>query len=177
MRSEAGMGEETHAAVLKLRRNLIVMAVCVVAFCFPTVATTYDGELWRHPVSVISHANIFHLLANLYCVWLMKFPARWLTAFVIGITATFVPAPVWSWGEMGFVLMPTCGLSGVILAAVAMEWARVGGLKKMMKYLVLPILPLTLIPNINTPIHLYCIAGGYVLGRFLHRPNSVVGHK
>ena len=163
MRSETRLGQEAHAAILNRPwQNLLVMAVCVVAFLFPTVATTYNGEWWKHPASVISHANIFHLMANMYCVWLMRFRADWLTAFLIGIAATFLPSPVWSWKEMGFVLMPTCGLSGVILAAVAMEWARVGSLMRMIKWVVLPLLPLTLVPNINTPIHLYCVAFGYL---------------
>ena len=162
MRSEAGMGKETHAAILNRPwQNWLVMSVCVVAFLFPTVATTYDGEWWKHPASVVSHANIFHLMANMYCVWLMRFKADWLTAFLIGIAATFLPSPVWSWKEMGFIMMPTCGLSGVILAAVAMEWARVGSFKRMIKWVVLPILPFTFVPNINTPIHLYCIFIGY----------------
>ena len=156
------MGEEAHAAILSRPwQNWLVIAVCVTAFLFPTVAVDYRGSVLNHVLSVISHANIFHLMANMYCVWLMRFKAHWIPAFVTGILATFIPSPVWSWKEMGFVLMPSCGLSGVILAAIAMRYAEVAGLRKLLRWVVLPILPLTLVPNINTPIHLYCIIIGY----------------
>lgn len=162
MLSETRLGKEAHAAILaRPRENLAVIALCVVAFIFPTVAVDYRGELWRHAVSLVSHANIFHLMANMYCVWLMRFKADWLWAFAIGFIATFIPSPVWSWKEMGFTLMPTCGASGVILAAVAMRYAEASAFKMMLKWLVLPILPLTLVPNINTPLHIYCIIIGY----------------
>ena len=169
MLRKAGKSQKTAPAVLIPK--IVIAAIAIVAFCFPTMAVTYHcsqgEEWWRHVAAVFSHANIFHLAANLYCMALIRFKADWITAFIIALCATFLPAPVWSWKEMGFVIMPTCGLSGMILAAIAAEWAKVRDFKSMLKWLVVPILPLTIVPNINTSIHLYCIFIAFLTKRYI----------
>lgn len=164
MLSETWKSPQTFAAFLN--RNCIIILIAAVVYLFPTVAVNYevsspaDGVL--HAVSVFSHANIFHLLANAYCVFLIKTDLRWFRAFVIALLVSFIPAPVWSWSEMGFTFMPTCGLSAMILAAVADLFAQRTSLLRMLKYLVLPVLILTPVPNVNTAVHLYAIFLSYI---------------
>lgn len=167
MQRQTGVGKETFAAVLGWLRgvpvaNRVLAVLLVAAFFLPTCAVDCrSGSLLQHLWSVASHANVFHLMANVYCVLLFRWTPRWLLAFAVAFAATFIPAPVWSWSELGFVTAPTCGASGMILAAMADGFARAGKWKELVKYVVIPILPLTIVPNINTPIHLYCIIIAY----------------
>lgn len=167
MQRQTGVGKETFAAVLGWLRgvpvaNRLMVLVLAVAYLLPMAAVDYrSGSLATHAWSVVSHANIFHLMANAYCVLLFRWTPRWLLAFLVAVVSTFIPSPVWSWSELGFVTAPTCGASGMILAAMADGFARAGKWKELVKYVVIPILPLTIVPNINTPIHLYCIIIAY----------------
>lgn len=71
---------------------------------------------------------------------------------------------MWDWGAMGFVETETCGLSGFLLCALAMAWGETGELKKMLRYLVVPVLVFSLLPGVNLLLHAWCMAGGAMLG-------------
>ena len=53
-----------------------------------------SSTILPHLVGQLLHANLFHLLANVYVLWLLRFsPRELLAAYLLSIPATFV---VWS---------------------------------------------------------------------------------
>lgn len=116
------------------------------------------------PLYGISHANVFHFIANIYCLWLIKIPLRWVLGILISILVAYIPCPVWSWGDMAFVDIPTCGLSGFIICALGMAWGEKARIGLTMKMFFLPIFLISLIPNMNLLLHMYCALGGWVVG-------------
>ena len=148
----------------------MVVVLAVAWIVCGTAAVRYDDEgVWSHVLGVLTHANVWHLLSNIYFILLMRWRGRWLRSFVIGVLATYIPAPVWVWSDLRFELVPTCGFSGAILACVGDAFARGGRWRELLKQVVLPLLPLTLAPGMNTPIHLYCTAMGYCLTKLTNR--------
>ena len=63
------------------------------------------------------HANVFHLALNLWALY--QFKPRWKTcavAYVVSSLAALLP--------LSSVSMPTCGLSGLLMAAYARKYAE-----------------------------------------------------
>lgn len=115
-----------------------------------------------------AHANIFHLMANMVCLSMLNVRWWWwLVGYAISIACTFLPCPIWSWSEMGFVTMPSCGLSGVLMAVIGMLWGRaigrVGFAKwgnAVFKWVLLPVVVTGFLPNMNALMHLWSFIGG-----------------
>lgn len=111
--------------------------------------------LINHLLYPLSHANIWHLAANLFFLWLLPCKLYILTTFVCSVLCSFLPC---------FSSEPTMGFSGVLFAIVGMSWGKVGRFKDMLWknrwYLVLPFF----IPHVNAFIHLYCLLAGYMCG-------------
>ena len=135
-------------------------ACCVIGLFLPRCCI--GGEAWW--LYWMSHANVFHLACNLWCLWAIRIPLRWVGALALCVICGCLPCPVWDWGEMGFVEMETCGLSGFLLCALAMAWGEAGELKKMIRYLVLPVMAFSLLPGVNLVLHAWCMAGGAMVG-------------
>lgn len=119
------------------------------SFVFP------GGGLIGHLLYPLSHANIFHLLANLLCLWMIYCRLHLLPAFAVAVVCSFLPC---------FVAEPTMGFSGVLFAILGISWGRVHRFKDMLWrnkwFLVIPMF----IPHVNGFIHLYCLVGGYFVG-------------
>lgn len=156
MQFKAWKDKKADAAVLM---KLAITAACVVgmAFHFAFPDRYAAGHLLFH----FSHANVFHLLANLMCLWMMRFPIKWGWAFGFASLASLVPSPTWSWGSMSFEMMPTCGLSGMLFAAIAIAFAEKSRFREMCKFVVIPILVTGLMPNVNMLYHLWAVMVAY----------------
>lgn len=125
---------------------------------FSPVGFTHDSGIFSHLSFCFFHANVFHFLANIVFLWMMKFPLRLVPAYAISFVCSYVPSPM-LWG---FCERPTCGLSGVLFASLGMAWGKYGSFGKMFKYTLLPVLLYGLIPNMNFLMHLYCTLLGYM---------------
>lgn len=127
-------------------------SVVVASVCILFVVTGTDFAFTRETGFVnamlyhFSHANIFHLAANL--VALFMFRPRWLTC-VYGYLASSVAAVLpyaWVAGEA------TCGLSGFVFAC----WARRYWSFKIKPFYIFGICLISaFIPHVNWRIHLY----------------------
>lgn len=146
--------------------RLWIGLVCILSI-FRGRVCFYDGcSLLERLLYCFSHANVFHLAANMICLYMVRVKSwDWGVCYLIGVLCTFLPCPVWSWGEMGFVNIPSCGLSGVLMAAIGILWGRSkarGKMRLMMRYVILPVVLTGLLPNMNALVHLWCFSLGYI---------------
>lgn len=148
--------------------KIIVSMFLLVWYCvMPKSAfinTHHITECWdNHLLFSFSHANIWHLLANIFCLWMIPCRLHLMTSFLLAVLCSFLPC---------FISEPTMGFSGVLFSIVGISWGRVGRFKDMLLknkwFLIIPIF----IPHVNAFIHLYCLIAGWFAGRYLwHREN------
>lgn len=161
MRSKARRIEEAHATFLKV----VLSVVCGVFLFFPMESFCGIGGHRGHLLYGFSHANVFHCVSNLLCLWLIRFRIRWLACYVLSVLASYLPCYVWDWGSLSFVVLPTCGLSGFLLCAVGMEWGRYRMFWKMVRYVGVPLAVVSFVPHVNGMLHFWCLGVGYLWGR------------
>ena len=146
MRFQAGSGEKTLATLLSLA-------------LYPLrIGFVHSSGIIDHLLFCFCHANVFHLLGNLFFMWVMKIPLRIIPSFIISFMCSFIPSPImWDFKEI-----ETCGLSGVLFASLGMAWGKVGDFRKMSRYVLVPVLIYGLIPKMNFLMHVYCLLLGYI---------------
>lgn len=115
-------------------------------------------ELANHILYPISHANVFHLTANILFIWMVRCDMRLLETITIAILCSFIPT---------LTTEPTMGFSGVLFAMVGITWGRVSKFKEMFLKNKWIFLIMLLVPHVNFLIHLYCLLAGYAYGMLL----------
>ncbi len=132
--------------------------------------TAFNGPFAAHLLYPFSHANIFHLLANILCLWLLRCQLHLPITYATAVLCSFLPS--FSFYDIADTITtataagqePTCGFSGVLFAMVGISWGKIRRFKEMIRrnmwFLVLP----AFIPHVNALIHLYCILAGYLCG-------------
>lgn len=132
-----------------------------------------DANVMEHLGYMVSHANIWHLLANLFVLWIMRNKLYLLPSLMIAFLYSFIPVfGIWPIGM-------TVGFSGVLFAIAGIKWgvycrysfwysrekgraAAWGFVRKVLPYA----LAGALIPHVNWCLHLYCLLAGFVYGRY-----------
>lgn len=74
----------------------ILLLIYLLPVSTPSVAASTASSWWTHLVYPFFHANIFHLLANIYALWFIRptYPIL-LTAWAIAIASSWItPVPV-----------------------------------------------------------------------------------
>lgn len=145
-----------------LAKAVISMVLVVSYFAMPQFAFGDDcsgtATYWtEHLFYPLSHANIFHLLANILCLWMIPCGLHLGSSYFVAVVCSFLPC---------FLGEPTCGFSGVLFAIVGMSWGRVKQFREMLWknkwWLVIPIF----IPHVNALLHIWCLLGGFMVGYF-----------
>lgn len=127
-----------------------------------------------HLLYPLSHANIWHLAANVLCLWMLRCPLHLLATCIIAVLCSFLPSyslydtvcAYFSCTSAAFspLSSPTMGFSGVLFAIVGISWGRVHRFRDMLWrnkwYLVIP----AFLPHVNFLIHIYCLLAGYLYG-------------
>ena len=109
------------------------------------------------------HANIFHLAANVLCLFLLKIRLRLPITLAISFVCSYLPQ--WSpWGTE-----PILGFSGVLFAAVGIAWGRAHQFRRMCRYCLLPTIIYGLFPHVALTFHLYTLLLGYAVGTVMSR--------
>ena len=143
--------------------KVIVSVVLVVCYIFMPKYGFIDvhelSECWYvHLLYPFSHANIWHLLANIVCLWMIPCELHLLISFLLAVLCSILPC---------FISEMTMGFSGVLFAIVGISWGQVHRFKNMIWknkwFLVIPIF----LPHVNAFIHLYCMIFGYLCGRYI----------
>lgn len=141
---------------------------------FTSFGCCYDIATYReHLLYPLSHANIWHLMANCLCLFMLRCPMHLFVTYTIAVLCSFLPSFCLfdSIMQGGFHSLsePTYGFSGVLFAMVGISWGKIHRLKDMMlrnKWIL--IIP-AFIPHINFLIHIYCLVAGYLYGRYAIR--------
>ncbi len=130
---------------------------------------------YTHLTYMLCHANIWHLAANVFALWMIRDELYLTSSILIAFLFSFAPVIGTIWE--GFVFADqTMGFSGVIFAICGIKWGRYiwrqnNQRKKRLstKAFVLKVLPWAfigvLIPHVNWCLHLYCMLAGFVYGR------------
>ena len=145
---------EKRATILKLT----VTAICTITFICQCKISNGPWSMVNSPWSMVMHANVFHLAANLYCLWLLR-KVHWLPAFVIAALASLL-APT-----------PTVGLSGFLFASIGVSCGRNLLWKQCLITLAICML-WGLFPSVSLFVHVVSLLTGYAYGhtlRMAHR--------
>jgi membrane associated rhomboid family serine protease len=124
--------------------------------------TAFNYTLTHHLLYPLSHANIWHLAANILCLWMLPCRTHIFATFVMAVLCSFLPCPLLPlYGESAAFTM---GFSGVLFAMVGISWGKVGRFREMLRrnkwYLIIP----AFLPHVNFLIHIYCLLAGYLYG-------------
>ena len=157
----------------------IVMTVVLVAWWLFMPVIGYEAndfanaDTGRHLAYMLSHANIWHLLGNLFVLWIMRNKLYLLPSLMIAFLCSFIPVfGIWPIGM-------TVGFSGVLFAIAGIKWGVycrsfvLAGRwfeREALREFSVKALPFALIgiviPHINWCIHFYCMLAGFVYGRY-----------
>ena len=135
----------------RLWPSVVITILCLVGYWFDLTFGS-DAPWWHCMLYHFDHANVYHLVLNLWGLYAFK--PRWKTcavAYAVASLSALIP--------FCSVALPTCGLSGFLMAAYARGYVERQ----------LPILkPLAinmafvLFPMFNWKIHIVSFLMGYV---------------
>lgn len=139
--------------------KLIITTIMVVSFAFlPKYGFVPFGregfDLKCTLLFNFCHANIYHLLANILGLWLIKGKLHLPMALTISLTASLLPE----------FIIPIYGCSGTLFAIVGIKYGLYGNLNYMLKKTWWVLLIPLFIPNIAGLFHIYCILLGFMYG-------------
>lgn len=93
------------------------------------------------------HSNIWHLLANASCIYVMK-KFRWSESYVISVLASWV------------IVHPTVGISGMIFAAIGCNCGERNLWKSLWKCGISAVV-FGLMPGVSMLFHVVCLSAGF----------------
>ena len=152
----------------KIEKLIICIMLVLSYFLLPKYGFTnfsFDIGNLLYPVS---HANIWHLLANVLCLWILRCPIHIFVTYTIAVLCSFIPSfSIYDCivqGRFPVLSEPTYGFSGVLFAMVGISWGKIHRFKDMVTrnkwILIIP----AFLPHINFLIHIYCLFMGYLYG-------------
>lgn len=100
----------------RLWSSILLTVLCMVGYWLNLMFGA-DQPWWMCFVYHFDHANVFHLALNLWALY--QFKPRWKTcavAYAVSSVAALLP--------FSSVALPTCGLSGLLMAAYARQYAE-----------------------------------------------------
>lgn len=115
-----------------------------------------------------SHANIWHLAANILCLWMLRCQTHIVATYLIAVLCSFLPSfSIYDCivqGGFAALSEPTYGFSGTLFAMVGISWGKIHRFKDMVNlnkwFLIIP----AFLPHVNFLIHIYCLLAGYLYG-------------
>lgn len=139
----------------------IVLVVCYLVmpqYSFGGCCQEMTTKCTGHLLYWLSHANVWHLAANILCLWMIPCELHLTFAIIAAVSCSFLPC---------FIPEATCGFSGVLFAIVGMSWGRVHRFKDMLWrnkwWLIIPLF----LSHVNALLHVYCLVSGWLIGRCL----------
>ena len=143
-----------------LYTKLIITTILVISFLLlPRVGfCPAGGEVYAVPTNVffpLVHANVFHLLCNIACLWQLYDVKRLLFAgCIVSFLCSFLPES----------LHDIMGCSGIIFAMIGFRFGEYGRFNTMVKAYALFFVITAFIPNVAVLFHIYCLVMAYIAG-------------
>ena len=136
-------------------KRLLAILILLVLFFISEPTPVFPGCDFLHRFTFhFHHSNIWHLLANASCIYVMK-KFRWIESYVISFLCSWV------------ILSPTVGFSGMVFAAIGCNLGKIGSLKWLGKCMLSAVV-FGILPGVSMIFHLSCLSSGY-LSMFLWR--------
>lgn len=157
--------------------KVIVCLVLVGSYFFlPKYGFTSFDNIPAHILYPFSHANIWHLAANILCLWMIPCQTHIFVTYLIAVLCSFLPSisiyDCIAQGGLAAPSEPTYGFSGVLFAIVGISWGKVHRFRDMFWknkwYLIIP----AFFPHVNILIHVYCLLVGYLYGTLCDRKSK-----
>jgi membrane associated rhomboid family serine protease len=162
--------------MMKKYQKALVALVLTLCWVFIPITgySSDDSSLLPHLLYPLGHANLWHLVGNLFILWLLRGETlRLWQDYAIAVACSFLPVipGLWDFFSTGEPLS-TVGFSGVLFAELGIRWgawcrqqqsakAYLTFCERLMPFVLVGFL----IPHINWSIHLYCVIAGLVYGR------------
>lgn len=131
--------------------TILALLLLVYLVCTPTPAYSGCGLTDRLTFHFF-HSNIWHLMANGLCIWVMK-RIRWVEAYVIAVVCS------------ACIVHPTVGISGLIFAAIGLNLGAVKGTGKWLARTAVYAVVFGLLPGVSMVFHLTTLCIGFLWGR------------
>ena len=129
-------------------KRLLAILILLVLFFISEPTPVYPGCDFLHRFTFhFHHSNIWHLLANASCIYVMK-KFRWIEAYVIAVLCSWV------------IMTPTVGISGMVFAAIGCNLGGRRLWKALLKCSVSAML-FGLLPGVSMLFHLACLWLGF----------------
>lgn len=140
-------------------KSLITTILVVCFLMLPKCGFHTEGasgfQIINNLLFPLSHANVFHLLCNVYCIWQIRNLKRYVApAFIISFLCSLLPE----------YLHNIMGCSGVIFSIVGLKYGEAYRFKDMVKANWWFFAITAFIPNVAVLFHLYCIIISFIIG-------------
>ena len=132
-----------------MQKRYAVILILLVLYFFSEPTPVFQGcDILHRFVFHFHHSNIWHLLANASCIYVMK-KFRWLESYAV--------ASLCSW----LIVCPTIGISGMVFAAIGFNLGEKRMWRGLMKCLFSAVL-FGLMPNVSMLFHVSCLLVGFL---------------
>lgn len=146
-----------------INRYVAILSINVIGYCLLNDTGLYFGcSLWERLTYPLGHANIFHLLANMWCSFvIVKSNFResiltWMLAYIIAVTSPAGAAV-------------TVGFSGVLYAVMGIISWQAQKFWNFHAWTLGFMFLMFLIPGkVNNCVHVYCYAMGILAGSLIN---------
>lgn len=142
-------------SISEYKVKAVVSLILVLFYAFVPGIGFPGGGMLGHVLYPLCHVNIWHLLVNVLCFWMVPCRIHLISSYVVAVLCSFLPC---------FTVEVTLGFSGVLFASVGMSWGRVNRFWQMVWrnkwFLVIPFF----LPHVNAFIHVYCMLCGWFIG-------------
>ena len=129
-------------------KRLFIILILLVLYFISEPTPVYPGcDLLHRFTFHFNHSNIWHLLANASCIYVMK-KFRWIESYVISVLCSWV------------ILSPTVGISGMVFAAIGCNLGK-RRLWKLLFECSLSAALFGILPGVSMLFHLACLWSGF----------------
>lgn len=164
--------------------SLLLTACWILSLQWGYDANTYHpSPVTHHALYMVSHANAWHLAANLFVLWLLREPLHLWPSVAVAFVASWFPSVpgIWELASVTQTGTVTMGFSGVLFAIIGCKWGKywffetgrwpldpLYGVRHPLRDFVFKVMPWALlgfiIPHVNWCLHLYCLLLGFIWG-------------
>ena len=141
-----------------------MVSLLLVAVYFLVSRDTVTADWTRCLYYSFFHANIWHLLGNIACMWAIKGRFRWFFCYLVAVFAFFLPS---------LTDLPVFGFSCVIFAEIGRRFGRIPALWRMVKCVWPAFVIGILVPNIAVFPHLWALTGGFLAAMVLQHTEQL----